>query len=86
SVAGIKRFVAEKLDNQDHWDLNIAPLTNKHIAIVGAGPAGAQAAIELRRKGHEVTIYEKLDVYGGMMRVGIPEYRLPRDVIDFEYS
>ncbi|OQS76934.1 FAD-dependent oxidoreductase [Vibrio parahaemolyticus] len=86
SVAGIKRFVAEKMDNQDHWDLNIAPLTNKHIAIVGAGPAGAQAAIELRRQGHEVTIYEKLDVYGGMMRVGIPEYRLPRDVIDFEYS
>ncbi|MGR5352001.1 FAD-dependent oxidoreductase [Vibrio alfacsensis] len=86
SVAGIKRFVAEKLDNQDHWDLNIAPLTNKHIAIIGAGPAGAQAAIELRRQGHEVTIYEKLDVYGGMMRVGIPEYRLPRDVIDFEYS
>ncbi|MGR5238054.1 FAD-dependent oxidoreductase [Vibrio alfacsensis] len=86
SVAGIKRYVAEKLDNQDHWDLNIAPSTNKHIAIVGAGPAGAQAAIELRRQGHEVTIYEKLDVYGGMMRVGIPEYRLPRDVIDFEYS
>ncbi|WP_047043016.1 FAD-dependent oxidoreductase [Vibrio mexicanus] len=86
SVAGIKRFVAEQMDKQDQWPLDIAKATGKHIAIVGAGPAGAQAAIELRRQGHEVTIYEKLDVYGGMMRVGIPEYRLPRDVIDFEYS
>ncbi|ENM5742839.1 FAD-dependent oxidoreductase [Vibrio metoecus] len=85
SVAGIKRFVAEKMDQQAHWDLTIAPATHKHVAIVGAGPAGAQAAIELRRLGHQVTIYEKLEVYGGMMRVGIPEYRLPRNVIDFEY-
>ncbi|MCC4796596.1 oxidoreductase [Enterovibrio norvegicus] len=86
SVAGIKRFVAEKMDNKENWDLAILNPTGKRVAIVGAGPAGAQAAIELRRKGHDVTIYEKLDVYGGMMRVGIPEYRLPRNVIDFEFS
>lgn len=85
SVAGIKRFVAEKMDNAEQWDLTIAPETGKSVGIIGAGPAGAQAAIELRRNGHDVTIYEKLNVYGGMMRVGIPEYRLPRDVIDFEY-
>ncbi|KKD60409.1 oxidoreductase [Grimontia sp. AD028] len=86
SVAGIKRFVAEKMDNKENWDLAVLNPTGKKIAIIGAGPAGAQAAIELRRKGHEVTIFEKMDVYGGMMRVGIPEYRLPRHVIDFEYS
>lgn len=86
SVAGIKRFVAERMDEAKNWNIEVGTPTNKHIAIVGAGPAGAQAAIELRRQGHEVTIYEKLDVYGGMMRVGIPEYRLPRDVIDFEYQ
>jgi NADPH-dependent glutamate synthase beta subunit-like oxidoreductase len=86
SVAGIKRFVAEKMDKSEDWDLNVGESTGKHIAIVGAGPAGAQAAIEMRRQGHQVTIFEKLDVYGGMMRVGIPEYRLPRHVIDFEYS
>ncbi len=86
SVAGIKRFVAEKMDKQSNWDLTVANDSGKKIAIVGAGPAGAQAAIELRRSGHQVTIYEKLNVYGGMMRVGIPEYRLPRDVIDFEYG
>lgn len=86
SVAGIKRFVAEKMDKQSNWNLTVANDSGKKIAIVGAGPAGAQAAIELRRSGHQVTIFEKLNVYGGMMRVGIPEYRLPRDVIDFEYS
>ncbi|EOD79779.1 Formate dehydrogenase-O, major subunit [Grimontia indica] len=86
SVAGIKRFVAEKMDNKENWDLAVLNPTGKKIAIIGAGPAGAQAAIELRRKGHDVTIFEKMDVYGGMMRVGIPEYRLPRHVIDFEYS
>lgn len=86
SVAGIKRFVAEQADEDGNWDLKVGSDTGKKVAIVGAGPAGAQAAIELRRQGHQVVIFEKLDVYGGMMRVGIPEYRLPRDVIDFEYS
>ena len=86
SVAGIKRFVAEKAEDKANWDLTVGKDSGKKVAIVGAGPAGAQAAIELRRQGHAVTIFEKLDVYGGMMRVGIPEYRLPRDVIDFEFS
>ena len=86
SVAGIKRFIAEKADDKANWDLSVGKDSGKKVAIVGAGPAGAQAAIELRRQGHAVTIFEKLNVYGGMMRVGIPEYRLPRDVIDFEYS
>jgi NADPH-dependent glutamate synthase beta subunit-like oxidoreductase len=86
SVAGIKRFIAEQKDKSENWNTVVAPETGKKVAIIGAGPAGAQAAIELRRQGHTVTLLEKLNVYGGMMRVGIPEYRLPRDVIDFEYS
>ncbi|MDX5593834.1 FAD-dependent oxidoreductase [Pseudovibrio sp. SPO723] len=86
SVAAIKRFVAEKADKKENWNLTQAPATGKKVAVVGAGPAGAQAAVELRRQGHAVTIFEKLKVFGGMMRVGIPEYRLPRDVIDFEYG
>jgi NADPH-dependent glutamate synthase beta subunit-like oxidoreductase len=86
AIAALKRFAAEKADDENRWDLTVGEKTGKTVAIVGAGPAGAQAAIELRRQGHEVTIYEKLDVVGGMMRVGIPEYRLPRDIIDFEYS
>lgn len=86
SVAAIKRFVAEQADTKDAWDCTQGASTGKSVAIIGAGPAGAQAAIDLRRSGHAVTIYEKLNIFGGMMRVGIPEYRLPRDVIDFEYS
>lgn len=86
AIAALKRFAAEKADHESRWNMTIGQATGKSIAIVGAGPAGAQAAIELRRQGHAITIFEKLNSVGGMMRVGIPEYRLPRDIIDYEYS
>lgn len=86
AIAALKRFAAEKADDESIWDLSTGNDTGKKVAIIGAGPAGAQAAIDLRKDGHAVTIYDKLDVFGGMMRVGIPAYRLPRDIIDFEYS
>jgi NADPH-dependent glutamate synthase beta subunit-like oxidoreductase len=86
AIAALKRYAAEKADRKEDWDTTVKADSGKHVVIIGAGPAGAQAAIDLRREGHQVTILEKLDVVGGMMRVGIPEYRLPRDVIDFEYS
>ncbi len=76
----------KKADDESLWDLSKEAPTGKKAAVIGAGPAGAQAAIDLSRYGHEVTIFEKLDIVGGMMRVGIPEYRLPRDIIDREYS
>ncbi len=56
--------------------------TGKKVAIVGAGPAGLTAAFDLARQGHTVTVYEALDKPGGMTRWGIPEYRLPYDIID----
>ncbi|SES40314.1 FAD-dependent oxidoreductase [Salipaludibacillus aurantiacus] len=86
SVAGLKRFAAERADRKELWEDSVGEPTGKRVAVIGAGPAGAQAAIDLRKAGHEVVIYDKLHVVGGMMRVGIPEYRLPREVIDFEYS
>lgn len=86
SIAALKRFAAEKADKKELWDVVVAPPSGKKVCIIGAGPAGAQAAIDLRKLGHEVTIFERLNVVGGMMRVGIPEYRLPRTVIDFEYT
>ncbi len=86
SIAALKRFVADNHDNEALWDLNVEKEQGKRIAVIGAGPAGAQAALDLRKKGYEVTIFEKLPVVGGMMRVGIPEYRLPREIIDFEYT
>ena len=54
------------------------------VAVIGAGPAGLTAALRLAQKGYPVTVFEALPVAGGMMAVGIPEYRLPRDILDVE--
>lgn len=61
-----------------------APDTGKKVAIVGAGPAGLSCAFFLRRLGHSVTIYEMMPKLGGMIRYGIPEYRLPKEVLQWE--
>jgi NADPH-dependent glutamate synthase beta subunit-like oxidoreductase len=58
--------------------------SGKKVLVVGAGPAGLSAAYHLRRLGHQVTIAEAGPLPGGMMRFGIPKYRLPRDVLDAE--
>jgi len=58
--------------------------TGKRIAVVGAGPAGLTCAHDLALLGHDVTIYESASVAGGMLRLGVPEYRLPRELIDLE--
>jgi len=60
------------------------PSTGKRVAVIGGGPAGMSAAYQLRRKGHAVTIYESLSDLGGMMRFGIPNYRIPRDKLAAE--
>ncbi len=62
------------------------PATGKKVAVVGAGPCGLTAAFYLAKLGHAVTVFEALPVAGGMMRVGIPEYRLPRDVLAAEVN
>jgi len=62
----------------------IAPSTGKKIAVVGSGPAGLAAAFDLNRWGHKVSIYEGLDKAGGMLRYGIPRFRLPEKVINDE--
>jgi NADPH-dependent glutamate synthase beta subunit-like oxidoreductase/Pyruvate/2-oxoacid:ferredoxin oxidoreductase delta subunit len=59
---------------------------NQRVAVVGAGPAGMTVADRLARQGYGVTVFDRLPVIGGMMAVGIPEYRLPRDVIAREYQ
>ena len=54
--------------------------------MIGAGPSGLQAALDLRKEGCQVTVFEKMPVRGGMLRVGIPAYRLPRTVLEKEIS
>ncbi len=62
------------------------PSTGKKVAVVGAGPAGLTAAYYLKKLGHDVTIFEEKQFAGGTPRFGIPEYRLPRDIIEEEVN
>ncbi len=64
--------------------LAAAPATGKRVAVIGAGPAGLSCAWFLAQAGHEVTIYDKADKPGGMLRYSIPSFRLPEDVLDAE--
>jgi len=64
--------------------IKVAPATGKRVAIVGSGPAGLTAAYYLAKLGHSVTVFEALPEPGGMMRVGIPDYRLPKDILRAE--
>ena len=80
-IRHMKRFLA------DHGFDYVPPTgepTGRHVAIVGGGPAGLSAAYFLRREGHDVTVYDAMPKMGGMLRYGIPEYRLPQTVIDRE--
>ena len=84
AIAWIKRFIA---DNSNHPKVERVPVTrNETIAIVGAGPAGLTAAQDLAKRGYKVTVFEELPYAGGMMRYAIPEYRMPRDIVDSEVA
>ncbi|MCD4761114.1 FAD-dependent oxidoreductase [bacterium] len=81
----LKRFVADwEMDLGYRLHVPVAPDTGKKVAIIGGGPGGLSAAYFLKRLGHEVAIYEKLPALGGMLRYGIPEYRLPKKALDWE--
>ena len=68
---------------KENWEITkLEENKNKKIAIIGAGPAGLTAASYLARRGFEVYIYEKHNDIGGLLRHGIPEFRLPREIID----
>ncbi len=83
SICTLKRFTADQVDIDDLPLTEITPRDEK-VAIIGAGPAGLTAAYFLAQDGFKVTIFEALPVAGGMLRVGIPDYRLPPDVLEKE--
>ena len=84
SIAYLKRFAGLKDLEKDTWKPEVAPETGKKVAIIGGGPAGMTAAYFLRTYGHQVTVYDAMPNMGGMLRYGIPEYRLPKKVVDRE--
>ena len=84
AARAIKRYLTDGQGIEDRHVPKIACVTGKRIAIVGSGPAGLQAAHDLRLAGHEVVVYECEKELGGMMRWGIPEFRLPGPVLDRE--
>jgi glutamate synthase (NADPH/NADH) small chain len=86
AIGYLERFVADwaMLHEAELVQEPFPPATGKEVAIIGSGPAGFTAAGELARKGHQVTIFEALHETGGVLRYGIPEFRLPNTVIDNE--
>jgi NADPH-dependent glutamate synthase beta subunit-like oxidoreductase/Pyruvate/2-oxoacid:ferredoxin oxidoreductase delta subunit len=84
AICKLERMVGDMALAQG-WGYQPAPLEREgHVAIVGAGPSGLSAAYQLRRRGWRVTLYEQQAELGGLMRHGIPSYRLARDVLDGE--
>ncbi|MBQ4345919.1 MAG: FAD-dependent oxidoreductase, partial [Oscillospiraceae bacterium] len=84
SIAFLKAFAADRDLEQDTYRAACAAESGKRVAVVGGGPAGLTAAYFLRRKGHAVTVLDAAKKMGGMLRYGIPAYRLPKAVLDRE--
>ena len=81
----IKRYVADlDLNSETRYVPEVKEKKEEKVAVIGSGPAGLSCAYYLAIKGYQTTIYEKLPVAGGMLAVGIPEYRLPRDILQAE--
>lgn len=87
SIAWLKSFVADvDLKGEDLFIPELKPSTGKKVAIVGGGPSGLTAAYYLAKEGHKPVIYEAMPELGGMLRYGIPQYRLPKEVLNTEVS
>lgn len=85
SINHLKRFVADWcMSNHVNLGLKREASTGKKVAVIGGGPAGLTGAFYLARKGHDVTVFEAMPKLGGMLRYGIPEYKIPRKVLDYE--
>ncbi len=85
NINHLKRFVADyEMNSGKRNPPHLAPLSGHRVAIIGGGPAGLSAAYYLRRLGHASTIFEAMPELGGMLRYGIPEFRLPKKILDWE--
>ncbi|UUX91855.1 NADPH-dependent glutamate synthase [Methanoplanus endosymbiosus] len=83
-IGALERFVADRERKAGTTLPEIMPPTGKRVAVVGSGPAGITAAAELARYGHSVTVFESLHEAGGVLTYGIPEFRLPKEIVKAE--
>ncbi|GAB3262384.1 NAD(P)-binding protein [Nocardioides dilutus] len=85
-INSVERFLGDEALEQG-WDVQVGvEATGRRVLVIGSGPAGLSAAYHLARRGHAVTVRESAPAAGGMMRYGIPRYRLPREVLDAEVA
>ncbi len=86
NIHAVERFLGDEAIRRG-WQFDAAPQrSGKHVLVVGSGPSGLSAAYHLSRFGHRVTVYEAGPAAGGMMRFGIPKYRLPREILNAEIA
>lgn len=87
AIGHLERFVADYLRSHElESTVEQAPATGHRVAVVGSGPSGLACAADLARSGHEVTVFEALHEPGGVLVYGIPEFRLPKEVVDAEIA
>ena len=87
AICNLKAYAADHDRKAEHQYVpQVAPATGKTVAVIGGGPGGLTSAYFLARKGHKVTVYDAMPKMGGMLRYGIPEYRLPKAIVDDEIA
>ena len=86
NIAQLKAFAADMDLKSDSYVPEVQEPTGKKVAVIGGGPAGLTAAYYLTIMGHSVTVYDMMEKMGGMLRYGIPQYRLPKEVLDKEIA
>src|SRR6056297_3675069 len=85
AIGKLERFVSDKaLENEDEKDTKVKKERDEKVAVVGAGPAGLTAAADLAKEGFSVTLFESLHATGGVLRYGIPQFRLPKEIVNQE--
>lgn len=86
NIHAVERYIGDQAI-KEKWPIQyVAYTTNKRILVIGGGPSGLSAAYHLTRMGHEVEIYEAGSRLGGLLWTGVPDYRLPKDILDFEVN